>query len=170
MNGGLTYLFPSTLLLDVCQSYGKHRARKRNKLSALHTTSGTLWFSSQHCGHSRLAPVPVSAGTSGWRAAPPWGYALGALGQQKGSGALRSCVSTRHFPLRASLWCAAARAPGRLGPAQRRGHKSAARTSLSLYQPPLCIKPKDADLQRSSLAKGSDEWQTGSRPGILMAG
>lgn len=31
MHGGLTYLFISTLLLDICQSYGGHSTRKGNK-------------------------------------------------------------------------------------------------------------------------------------------
>lgn len=65
MHGGLIYLFLSTLLLDTCQSYGKHSTRKGNKwLSALHTTFSILWFSSNLCSHSRLVPVPVSPGIS----------------------------------------------------------------------------------------------------------
>lgn len=79
-------------------------------------------------------------------------------------------MSTRRFPHTAALGCVAAWAFWLLCTAQTRGHKSAVRISLSLYQLHLCIKPKDVDMQGSLLTKGSDEWQTGSRPGILMAG
>lgn len=77
-----------------------------------------------------------------------------------------SCISlTGQVPR-----CVAARALRLLCPAQRRGSKFAGRISPSLHQLHLCQKPKDVDLQRSLLAKGSNEWQTGSRTGILMAG